>query len=146
MNKLISILFCSSLSCYAFAVDEVIRHEKLGNYNPGGEHRLTLNRTGDVYKAILDTAEPKKLKLKKTKPFHHVMTFYQCHQFGHIAEVLSYEINQPEIGFATVSFRCKEGYPRRWKERAGEFCAKAEEHMIMTCKFVFEKYGENVFK
>lgn len=135
------------MSFSAMAVDEVIKIEKLGEFNPGGMHSLTLNRTGDVYMASLFTSEPKKLKLKKTRPFHYVMTFYQCRQFpGHMPEVVKYEINKPEIGFAAVYFRCKEGYPRKWKERAGEFCANAEEHMIKTCKLVYDKYGENVFK
>lgn len=146
MKNIISLLFCCSLFLSAFASDEVIRKEDLGSFKSGGEHKLVLSRKGDVFRANLFTAEPIKLKLYKTRPFHHVMTFYVCHEFNQVADVISYEINTPQIGFASVNFRCKDGYPTKWRKRAADFCAKAEEHMGKTCKLVTEKYGDDVFK
>lgn len=144
MKKLLPLFLLISFS--GMAVDEVIKKEDLGVFYPGGEHKLTLSRTGDVFHANLFLTEPIKLKLYKTRPYHHVMTFYVCHQFNQVADVISYEINTPVVGTASVNFKCKDGYPTKWRKRAGAFCADAKEHMIKTCKIVTDKFGENVFK
>lgn len=146
MKNLFLALFLISFSSPLFALEEIIQKEDLGYFIPGGEHQLVLSKDGDLFRANLFLAAPVKLKLNKTKPFHHVMTFYVCHQFNQVADVLSYEINSRVVGSASVNFRCKDGYPTKWRKKAGQFCADAKEHMVKTCQLVTDKYGVNVFK
>lgn len=146
MKKIILTLLLATMSFSAFALEEVILKEDLGYFIPGGEHQLVLSKDGDLFRANLFLAAPLKLKLNKTRPFHHVMTFYVCHQFGQVADVISYEINTRVVGSASVNFRCKDGYPTKWRKKAGAFCANAKEHMVKTCELVTNKFGANVFK
>jgi hypothetical protein len=146
MKKPFMTIFFITSSVTSFAVEEVIKKEDLGYFIPGGEHQLVLSKDGDIFRANLFLAAPIKLKLRQTRPFHHVMTFYVCHQFNQMADVLSYEINTRVVGSASVNFKCKDGYSTKWRKKAGAFCAEAKDHMVKTCELVTAKFGANVFK